>query len=346
MQQPSPLITRRHLQVALGLIWLLDGGLQLQPFMFSGSFLPRVIEPAAQGQPAVVAAGVLDVAHLMSRHLPVYNTGAAATQLLIGIGLLFPRTVKPALVLSFGWALGVWAFGEGFGLLLTGEANPLTGAPGAVILYVLAGLLVWPLDRPHRRSAASQGLLGDRGGRAAWAVLWCGFAALSMLPANRASGAVSSAFGAGGSVAPGPLAHLDAALGRASGGHGLPIAVMLAALELGIGAGLLTSRWRNAAAVLGAALALAVWVTAQGAGGLTTGQATDPNTGPLLILLSAALYLPATARPRIPAAARPRRGHRAGGAVTGTRQQAGGRAEPAIPQERNFTCEKDTPVPS
>jgi hypothetical protein len=307
MQQPSTLITRRRLQVALGLIWLLDGGLQLQPFMFSGSFLPQAIEPAAQGQPSVVATGVLDAAHLMSRHLAVFNAGAAAIQLIIGIGLLFPRTVKPALALSFGWALGVWAFGEGFGLLLTGEASPLTGAPGAVILYALAGLLVWPVDRPRRRSAASQGLLGDRGGRVAWAVLWCGLAALSMLPANCASGAVSGAFEDGG--------NLDAALGRASAGHGLPITVLLAGLELGIGTGMLTSRWRNVAALLGAALALAVWVTAQGAGGLTTGQATDPNTGPLLVLLSAALYLPATARPR--------RERRAGDAVTGARQAGG-----------------------
>ncbi len=29
-------------------------------------------------------------------------------------------------------------------------ASPLTGAPGAVLLYGLIGLLVWPTSRPDR----------------------------------------------------------------------------------------------------------------------------------------------------------------------------------------------------
>jgi hypothetical protein len=264
--------------------------LQFQPFMFTPSFLTRVIEPTAAGQPHMVAASILAVAHLMSRHLALYNTGAATIQILIGVGLLFPRTVKPALVASFAWALGVWVFGEGFGVLLTGQANPLTGAPGAVLLYALAGLLIWPVHRPAHGCVASQGLLNDQGGRLMWANLWLGFAALSLLPANITSSGVSSAFTAGASIAPGPLAHLDAAIGRVSAGHGTPVTIGLAAVELGIGVAIMHDRWRNAAAVAGAAFALATWATAEGLGGLTTGQATDPNSGPLLILLAAALY--------------------------------------------------------
>lgn len=38
-------------------------------------------------------------------------------------------------------------------------------------------------------------------------------------------------------------------------------------------------------------LALLIWVVGQDFGGILTGQATDLNTGPLLILLAAA-YLP------------------------------------------------------
>ena len=41
----------------------------------------------------------------------------------------------------------------------------LTGAPGAVLLYGLIGLIVWPNGRPG-------GLLGVRGARIAWAALW------------------------------------------------------------------------------------------------------------------------------------------------------------------------------
>jgi hypothetical protein len=187
--------------------------------MFSRDFLAQVIEPSAAGQPHIVAVAVLGAAHLMSGHLAFYNSGAATLQILIGSGLLSPRTVKPALLASFAWALGVWTFGEGLGLLLTGQANPATGAPGAALLYVLAGLLVWPVNRPARHSPASQWLLNDDGGRLLWANLWLGFAALSLLPANITSSAASGAFVAGGSMAPGPLAHLDAALGRLSAGR-------------------------------------------------------------------------------------------------------------------------------
>jgi len=44
--------------------------------------------------------------------------------------------------------------------------------------------------------------------------------------------------------------------------------------------------------------AAVIWVLAQGFGGILTGQGTDPNTGPLLILLAAAFWpLARAARP-------------------------------------------------
>jgi hypothetical protein len=44
--------------------------------------------------------------------------------------------------------------------------------------------------------------------------------------------------------------------------------------------------------VLAGLLGLLFWV-AEGFGGITTGQATDPNSGPLLILLAACFWPPA-----------------------------------------------------
>jgi hypothetical protein len=163
---------------------------------------------------------------------------------------------------------------------------------------VLAGLMLWPVDSPTWRSAASQGLLDDYGGRLAWAVLWIGFATLSLQPASLASGATSAAFTSGASISPAPLARLDAALSRLSAGHGLPAAILLAAVEFGVGIGMFHDSWRNIAALAGAVFATAVWITAQGLGGLATGQATDLNSGPLLVLMAAALYVPVAARPR------------------------------------------------
>src|SRR5207248_11248168 len=53
-------ITRRDLQVALGLLWLLDAALQAQPFMFTRGFATQVIAHGGQGQPGVVSAPVQD----------------------------------------------------------------------------------------------------------------------------------------------------------------------------------------------------------------------------------------------------------------------------------------------
>ena len=41
--------------------------------------------------------------------------------------------------------------------------------------------------------------------------------------------------------------------------------------------------------LIGAALAFASWLLIQGLGDLTSGQATDPNSGPLIILLALAV---------------------------------------------------------
>ncbi len=53
--------------------------------------------------------------------------------------------------------------------------------------------------------------------------------------------------------------------------------------------------------------AAVIWVLAQGFGGILTGQGTDPNTGPLLILLAAAFW-PLTGASRKAAGASPRAG--------------------------------------
>lgn len=38
---------RRGLQIALGLLWLLDDALQYQPYMFGEGFITQVLAPAA-----------------------------------------------------------------------------------------------------------------------------------------------------------------------------------------------------------------------------------------------------------------------------------------------------------
>ncbi|MDA8391390.1 MAG: hypothetical protein M0Z87_01050 [Actinomycetota bacterium] len=106
-------LTRRHIQISLGVLWLLDGALQLQPFMFTKGFAELVIRPAALGQPAFVADAVRWGSDLIAAHPVPAGTVFAAAQLSIGLGLLFPAFAKTALASSMVWTGGVWYFGEG-----------------------------------------------------------------------------------------------------------------------------------------------------------------------------------------------------------------------------------------
>ncbi len=285
-------MSARTIQIALGVIWLLDGLLQLQPRMFGPDFANSVILPSAQGQPGFLSSVITHMAHLIAVQPALTNSVFAAVQILIGVGLLVRETVKPALILSFAWALGVWALGEGFGMLFTGMASPLTGAPGGALLYAAIGLLVWP--RAGRRAgagpAAAEGPLGERGGKAIWAIVWSGMGILWLLPSNRAGGSISGAISGAVAGEPSWLAHVQLSVAHTFGNGGGAVAVACAVLSFVIGLGPLVSRHTTVFLVAGAALALDCWVFGQAFGQVFSGIATDPNTGPLLVLLALALY--------------------------------------------------------
>jgi hypothetical protein len=312
-------ITRDGLRITLGLIWLLDGALQFQSFMYSQGFLKEIIEPSAAGQPAWIGWPIVSAAHFAAHNLTLWNTLFALVQVGIGLGLLFLRSTRPALVVSFAWAFVVWWVGEGFGMIAMGMASPLTGAPGAVLLYCLIGLLVWPRDeaeeiegtdrpagpmaaasgsaspgsaslgsRAHVGTSAGAGLIGERGGLVVWSLLWLGATALWCLSVNRAADATSEALKTAAGNSMHWLASLQSSLAHISAGHGEAIAVVLAILSLAIAVGVWT-RFRREALLLGVLLSIVYWALGQSLGGLTTGHATDPNAGPLFVLLALAL---------------------------------------------------------
>ncbi len=205
-----PLVrSQRVLQVALGLFWILDAALQFQPFMFSKNFVPTFVLANASGQPAVIHWAITNVGNFLAPHPAVWNSLFALTQLAIGVGLLFRRTVRPALALSFPYVLGVWVFGEGLGMLLTGSATALTGAPGSVLLYALIGLMAWPRRTERREatgdgpgsdapegiasSAAAQGLGGAITPLVVWTGFWVLSAVLFILPDEPDATSISSA---------------------------------------------------------------------------------------------------------------------------------------------------------
>ncbi len=286
---------RRGLQLCLGLIWLLDAALQYQPFMFRPSFVTAVIEPAAAGNPGFVTTSVNWASQLMLHQVAVSNAAFATVQLLIAVGIFFRRTVKPALALSIVWALLVWWFGESLGGILAGS-SPLAGVPGAVLLYALIAILVWPSSaRPAGplMSVAAAGPIGATAAKIAWLALWGSLTHYLLLPANRAPEAISHLLADNGAE-PGWLSAIMNGLSQAADHRGVKISVVLATLCAFIALAMLAQPLIRPALALAAALGVVFWI-AQGLGGVFTGQGTDPNTGPLLILL-AACYLPRLAR--------------------------------------------------
>jgi hypothetical protein len=292
--EPAP--GRRGLQICLGLLWLLDAALQYQPFMFGPGFVTSGIEPATAGNPAAVVSSVTWASQVMLRHIAVYNAMFASIQLLLAIGFFFRRTVKLALAASIIWALSVWWFGESLGGIWTG-ASPLTGLPGAVVLYALIAIAAWPTRSAAHEptSVAAAGPLGATGASVAWLALWGSFAHYLLLPANRAPDAIMRIFSAADGQ-PKWVAATMTLFARAAEHQGVQISVVLAVACAGVALGVFSRRARRPAVVIAAGLGLLFWI-AEGFGGIFTGQGTDPNTGPLLILL-AACYWPARASRR------------------------------------------------
>lgn len=289
---------RRVLQMSLGLIWLLDAALQYQPFMFGRSFVTRVIQPTTAGNPYAVAHSVTWAAHLILHHIVVYNSIFATIQLIIAVGFFFRRTLKAALAASIVWALFVWWFGESLGGVLAGS-TPFSGLPGAVVLYALIAVLVWPTDRNRRGDAASPATSGPLGAtipRLLWLVLWGSFVYFVLLAANRSPSALGGVFSGIADGQPGWIESLETNLSSVAGHRGTEFSLVIAVLCAAVALAVFARPILRPALVVAAALGALFWV-AEGFGGIFTGRGTDPNSGLLLILL-AACYWPSS-RPAV-----------------------------------------------
>jgi hypothetical protein len=273
---------RRRVQTVLGLIWLLDGGLQFQS-VFYGNGFKQLLDAAGQGQPGWLHDSIIWGAKIASSDFGVWNTLFALTQVAIGFGLLYRPLVKPALVASFGWTLVVWWFGNGFGGMFLAAAQPMTGAPSAVLLYALIGLVIWPGERPG-------GLLGARGARIQWAALWLVMAFLWLTPSSAAPDATSGMLTS--------TASIQNHLASASKGGGVPIAFVLAAFSAAIAVAVVRGWHARAFLWFSIVLNLLYWVIPQGLGGVFAGGATDVDSGPLFILLAAAMFALLPTEPR------------------------------------------------
>jgi hypothetical protein len=288
---------RRKLQLALAGIWLLDAILQFQAFMFSKGFA-QMLAATAPGNPAFIADPINWAARVISDHGTSANAAFAVIQLLIGLGIALRPTTRIALGASVAWALAVWWFGEGLGGVLNGTASPANGAPGAVIIYALIAVLLWPPRQERPAPFVAGRFTGPVLAKAAWLVLWGSLAYLALAPVTRAPKALSGMISGMAAGQPGWLASVDNHLGSFLASRGSGAGVLLAVVLAVVAVGVFIPQPVGVRAVLVLAIvtSAALWV-AEGLGGILTGGGTDPNSGPLLALL-ALCYWPLANRSR------------------------------------------------
>jgi hypothetical protein len=169
---------------------------------------------------------------------------------------------------------------------------------------VLLAVLIWPRRAPlegltaERRSAAAgpaasvaaASRLGPRWSRLSWLLLW-GSSAYFLLQAQvRAPGHLGSTIAGVAGGEPGWLASIDRSVANAVGSSGGVVSVVLAIIFLLAGLAVFIPAATRPALALAIMSAAAIWVLTENLGGIFTGMGTDPNTGPLLILLAAAYW--------------------------------------------------------
>ncbi len=305
---------RRLIRVGFGVLWLVDGVLQMQPAMPLG--LPaNVTEPAAAGAPGWVRDVVDWAAKGWSYH-PV-NAAAAAVWIQIGIGIWLLTAARGRWsqfggLASVGWGLLVWIFGEAFGGLFTPGLSWLFGAPGAALLYAVAGALIALPDRAWLGGQLGRRLLAGAGVfLAAMAVLqaWPGRGFWSGTIGRQPGSLTSMLQDMSQSSQPGFLASLVRGFGTFTAGHGflvnLVVVVALAVTGTGLVAGALVPAWRpllRPAVGLLLVLSAATWVLVQDLG-VFGGLGTDPNSMIPFALLVVAGYWAVAPAPAVATAA-------------------------------------------
>ena len=314
---PAEPAWRRLLRIGFGLLWVFDGILQAQPKMAIG--LPsQVIQPTAASSPHWVQQVVNWAGTNWSYH-PL-QAGASAVWIQVGIGvwmLASPRGPLSRLagVTSVAWGLVVWIFGESFGGIFAPGLTWLFGAPGAVLIYAVAGGLIALPERTWHAPWLGRGILAGTG------LFLAGMAVLQAWPGR--------GFWQGGSLhQPGTLAGMTSGMAQTpqpgflaawvraftafDEAHGFAVNLVVVMALAAIGVAFLAGRPRlvRPAVLAFLVLCLADWVLIEDFGFLG-GLGTDPNSMLPFAFLALSGYLSlapspvAAAQPASPVPASP-----------------------------------------
>src|SRR5215469_4851063 len=295
---------RRVLRIGFGVLWIFDGILQAQAAMPAG--LPaQVIQPAAASSPSWVQHVVNWAGTSWSFH-PI-QAGAAAVWIQIGIGAWLIAasagwSSRLAGLVSAGWGLIVWVFGEAFGGIFAPGLSFLFGAPGAVLFYCVAGLLIALPSRHWLSRHLGQQILAGLG------VLLIAMAVLQAWPgrgfwqgrSHGHLGTLASMVTAMSHTAqPHALSALVGDFASLDAAHGFAVNLIAVIAMAGIGAALLSGRFSLLRPALVVLLAFCVtdWLLVEDLGFLG-GLGTDPNSMVPVALLAVGGYLALTPAPQ------------------------------------------------
>jgi len=328
---------RRVLRIGFGALWLFDGLLQAQPQM-AGGLPAQVLQPAAGGSPSWVVSLVNFGANVWNYHPIAAAASSVWIQVGIGLWLIFAVrgwSLRLAALSSVAWGLVVWSFGEAFGAIFAPGLTVLFGAPGGVLLYVVAGALLMVPQRSWERPAIGRLILGGCG------VFFLGMALLQAWPGRGFwQGTVDGRLGSltamvqsmAGTPQPHVLGVIVSSFGTFTETHGFAVNLVAVIALAAAGAAFCVAAARSDArlarvAVIGAAVfCLADWVLVEDLGFLG-GLGTDPNNMIPLILLFTVGYLgltpQATAEPVAVAVADEPEAAMVASASTGTAQLPG-----------------------
>ena len=274
----SMMSRNRKFLMILGSIWLLDGLMQFKPLMFTQNFVTSVIWPNTWYQPMDIAYPIYLAGKIILGNVAVFDIMFGLIQLAIGILFITGKYIRAAIIFSVIWAVAVWWIGEGFGGLFTGRASLLTGAPGAAILYALAGIILYPMKNMKRSEINSVKIAKYSLGF----IFILGFL-LQMQPYYFMSRNVTWDLAVNWFVG-------------ISASQSAIFDIFIASLFLYTGSGLILFRsgkgGKNIFLYISIALSIFIWVPGELFGGIYTPLGTDPNTGILLVLLTAMAMYP------------------------------------------------------
>lgn len=155
-----PFDRRRALSYGLGILWIIDALLKIQPDMFRSLLIVNVLGPAAtNSQPPWLFHIMIQGARLWIHMGVLSNILLFLIEAVIGI-LILRGPDKTAgrwgLWMSLGWGAAVWVLAEGMGGLVTGSPSVIQGSPGSIPFYMLGAILLlvrrewWTEDHIYR----------------------------------------------------------------------------------------------------------------------------------------------------------------------------------------------------